>query len=82
MYCPEKLKLNKFKQVNIPSKKEYFSRYGAISSPSQSYTGEEGSPVQTGLNKTEQLEATSRYLEAQARNLELSKQHPDEHKDA
>lgn len=30
MYIPEKLKLNKFKKVAIPSKAEYMARFGAI----------------------------------------------------
>lgn len=30
MWIPEKLKLNKFKKVAIPSKAEYMARFGAI----------------------------------------------------
>lgn len=42
MLVPEKLKLNKFKLVKIPSNKDYFARVGLQSAgtPSQ-YTGDE-----------------------------------------
>lgn len=37
MYCPDKLKLNKFRLVRIPSNESYFARYGMQSSDNGSY---------------------------------------------
>lgn len=42
MYCPKELKLNKFREVKIPSNASYFQRYGFAAVPSESlYTGDE-----------------------------------------
>ena len=41
MYVCEELKLNKFKHLRIPSKKEYFMRVGEVSLNGNNYTGEE-----------------------------------------
>lgn len=54
MYVPEKLKLNKFRQVNIPSLRQYFSRYGFLNVPNSSYSGDTVLP--TG-RKTDVLSA-------------------------
>lgn len=40
MYVPEKLKLNKFRAVKIPSKAEYMQRFGLVES-TLPYTGDE-----------------------------------------
>lgn len=39
MYCPEKLKINRFKDVQIPSPTEFVQRYGLRAAP-DSYSGE------------------------------------------
>lgn len=41
MYCPEKLKLNKFKDVAIPSPRDFMARFGAHALPDAQFTGEE-----------------------------------------
>lgn len=46
MYCPDELKLNKFKHVRIPSNDQYFARYGGVSpEDSGNYTGDEAIPM-------------------------------------
>lgn len=40
MYCPEKLKLNKFKLVRIPKGIELFGRIGQIEADPSRYTGD------------------------------------------
>lgn len=59
MYVPEKLKLNKFRDVNIPDNRDYFSRYGFLQSPANAYTGdvEASSP----MTKIEEIEAGRQY---------------------
>lgn len=39
MWCPEALKVNKFKEVAIPTPTEYVQRYGLRAAP-DSYSGE------------------------------------------
>lgn len=53
MLIPEKLKLNKFKLVKIPSNKDYFGRVGLQSSGlSSQYTGDEfGTPPQSKIDQ-------------------------------
>lgn len=61
MLIPEKLKLNKFKLVKIPSNKDYFGRVGLQSpgTPSQ-YTGDKmGTPAQSKIDQI--LEADREY---------------------
>lgn len=61
MLIPEKLKLNKFRLVKIPSNKDYFGRVGLQSAGSPSmYSGDElVFPVQ---NKVDQIvEADREY---------------------
>lgn len=46
MYCPEELKINKYKHVRIPTNDQYFQRYGGVSPESAgTYTGEESIPM-------------------------------------
>lgn len=40
MFCPESLKVNRFKEVAIPTPTEYVQRYGLRAAP-DSYTGED-----------------------------------------
>ena len=39
MWCPESLKVNKFKEVSIPTPTEYVKRYGLRAAP-ESYSGD------------------------------------------
>lgn len=54
MYIPEAFKLNKFKDVKIPSNKDYFGRVGlqSVGDPSQ-YTGDE--PATMPQSKMDQI---------------------------
>lgn len=61
MLIPEKLKLNKFKLVKIPSNKDYFGRVGlqGVGTPSQ-YSGDDlASPQQSKLDQI--IEADREY---------------------
>lgn len=61
MLVPDKLKLNKFKLVKIPSNKDYFGRVGLQSvGTSVNYTGDElASPPQNKIDQI--LEADREY---------------------
>lgn len=65
MYCPEKLKLNRFKQVKIPSNKDYFSRIGAVATPATSYTGDDRD-VHFPQNKTEEFARIDNQIDFEA----------------
>lgn len=45
MYVPEELKLNRFKDVKIPSNKDYFQRLGRQALPAGQYTGDEAAQM-------------------------------------
>lgn len=65
MFIPDKLKLNKFKLVHIPSNKEYFGRVGLQSAgTSAQYTGDDfACPVQSKIDEIAEADAEfSRYL--------------------
>lgn len=65
MFIPEKLKLNKFKDVKIPSNKDFFARVGLGSvGTAGSYTGDElATPVQSKIDQIAEADAEfSRYL--------------------
>lgn len=65
MFIPEKLKLNKFKDVKIPSNKDFFARVGlgSVGTPG-SYTGDElATPVKSKIDQIVEADAEfSRYL--------------------
>lgn len=50
------MKLNKFKQINIPAPKEYFKRYGYQADASGSYTGDDAR-IPQNLDKVETIAA-------------------------
>lgn len=59
MFVPDKLKLNKFQHVRIPSNKEYFSRVGLSGlGASNQYTGDEFAPP--SQSKIDQILETDR----------------------
>ena len=62
MYVPEKLKLNKFKEVAIPKKSEYFKRFGEINGIGN-YTGEDGTAPHME-RKTDAMAGFAEDLEA------------------
>lgn len=55
MFVVEKLKLNKFVHVEIPSNKDFFSRLAGARpiAPASAYSGDESVP--NSMNKTDQL---------------------------
>lgn len=63
MYCNDKLKLNKFREVRIPSNSEYFSRYGNGDPSAGSFTGDESIPfAQRKIDSIAQADAELRDL--------------------
>lgn len=61
MYIPEKMKFNKFKDVRIPSKGEYFNT-GRFLQDKAVYGGEDKPVNVTGTQKVDDLEALEREL--------------------
>lgn len=59
MNIPDKLKLNRFKVVNIPSNKDYFQRFGSRTMPESMYSGDEVAPVAS--RKIDQIAAYDAY---------------------
>lgn len=55
MFIPEKMKLNKFQLVNIPSNRDYLKRFGLSSGvgPQSSYSGDEA--IHHSMNKLDSL---------------------------
>lgn len=61
MYIPEKMKVNKFVDVAIPSNKSFFSRLGEVKVDPSSYTGDEVAPEM--MSKTQSIEDYRQYAE-------------------
>lgn len=53
MVVPEKMKVNHFKEVRIPSNKEYFKKFGSYQPTESYFTGEEAIPL--GERKVDML---------------------------
>lgn len=53
MLIPKKLKLNKFRHVDIPKNREYFARYGNFNTMDINYTGDDVAPI--GQSKIDQI---------------------------
>lgn len=70
MYVDEKLKLNKFRVVNIPENKDYFSRYGFLQMPANAYSGDDVSRMPG--TKIDEIEAGLAYDQMKQRE-ELEK---------
>lgn len=66
MYIPEKMKLNRFQNVNIPANKDYFSRLGFVSPECLQYSGDD-LPPDTGMTKVEQIADFEKYCEMKQR---------------
>lgn len=62
MYVPEEMKINKFKEVRIPSKGEYFNtgRFNAM--PTQ-YGGDDTAVNVRGYSKVENAQALTKEIE-------------------
>lgn len=65
MYVPEKLKLNKFRQVNLPTLKQYFSRYGFLNVPNSSYSGDNVLPSGRKTDVLSAIDRMDRYQQYQ-----------------
>ena len=63
MYIPNKLKLNKFVDVNIPANKSYFARLGEVKPLPDSFTGDEIAIM--NQDKIQQIEDYQKYAESQ-----------------
>lgn len=60
MYVPdEKMKINKFKIVDIPRNCEYMQRFGASVAPASMYSGDEYAPLPQ--NKVDMLAYAEQY---------------------
>lgn len=69
MYCNPKLKLNRFKEVNLPSNAEYFSKFGPRKSLDAGYTptDDDGKEIPIRGNKVDQIAAMDAFDRSKAR---------------
>lgn len=75
MNIPEKLKLNRFKVVNLPSNKDLFSRFGKKSMPENLYTGDDMAPqASRKIDQIADYDAYDRMMQQE----ELNKQNGSE----
>lgn len=65
MFIPEKMKVNKFQDVAIPSNKSFFARLGNVDPDILKYSGDEVVPEQ--LNKVDSLVDYELYAEVMAK---------------
>lgn len=68
MYIPEKMKVNRFEDVAIPSNKSFFARLGAVAPESLKYSGDDLVPEQ--MSKTEQINDYIDYAEQMSKESE------------
>lgn len=67
MYIPKKMKLNKFRVVQIPSGKEIFTRFGVCSG--SRYSGDDVVPPQ--MTKTDQAAAADTIVKRKVKESEV-----------
>lgn len=72
MYCPEKLKLNKFKGVKLPKNRDYMTRLGFHEMPASQFTGDDEA-VDFENRKTETLNAAQYEMLMRQRDYEKDK---------
>lgn len=65
MFIPEKMKLNRFKEVSMPTARDYFKLTGFQATPQSSYTGDESAPQP--MNKVDSINDFLDYAEMMAR---------------
>lgn len=68
MYIPEKMKVNKFVDVAIPSNKSFFARLGLVSPESLKYSGDDLVPDQ--MSKTDSINDYIAYAEEMSKEPE------------
>lgn len=56
MTIPEKLKINKFREVLVPRMRDIFARFGYLASPATQYSGD--NPVIIDENKVQNIART------------------------
>lgn len=64
MFVPDGMKVNKFKDVNIPSNKEYFGRFGFHDVKPDAYTGDEVAKI--NVSKVDEVADYMAYAEMMA----------------
>lgn len=64
MYVNEKMKLNKFQQVNIPTNKDYFARAGKRMPDEAMFTGDEPVDFMPQGDKLQQIADMDAYDQA------------------
>lgn len=87
MIVPKEMKLNRFRQVNIPAPKEYFQRFGYQSVTDGRYLGDDNEAPMP-MNKIDQIVAGEKILlqkeknwrensgNAQVNDVKIDKQNP------
>lgn len=65
MFIPEKMKINRFVAVSIPSPKSFFARVGEVSIPDKDYSGDE--LVSEPMRKVDSIADYEQYAEQMAR---------------
>lgn len=68
MYIPEKMKVNKFEDVAIPSNKSFFARLGAVAPETLKYSGDE--PIPEPMSKTDEINDYIDYAEQMSKTPE------------
>lgn len=58
MYIPDKLKLNRYKTVRIPTNRDYFEKYGKCDLSRCSFTGDDDYPLPS--RKLDEISRTCR----------------------
>lgn len=76
MYVPEKLKVNKFVDVQIPSNKDYFARLGRQALPDGQYTGDEAASMPS--DKVSSISAEEQRIFDEMRQAEIDAGKGDE----
>lgn len=67
MFCPDKLKLNKFRFVRIPTNAEYFGRFGFADPSTGVYSGDQQG-IEVGT-KIDNIEKANSFYEEYAESM-------------
>lgn len=69
MYIPEKMQINKFEAVSLPSPKSWFARTGEVAPPEKDFSGEDVVPEP--MRKVDSIADYEQYAAEMARLAEL-----------
>lgn len=61
MFIPDEMKLNRFKEVSLPSARDFFRNNGVHSMPDNQYSGDDVAPMP--MNKVDSISDFERYCE-------------------